>query len=77
MTEGMAVDPPWTKLSDIAKVLSLPTEASDGGTFFQAMGAAWSDEEETLRNFSETVGLADLGRKDLQGILRRRVECWR
>lgn len=77
LPEEIVVDAPWTRLSDIARLLSLPSETGDGATFSQAMAAAWSDGEDTLRTFVERVGWVDVSRSDLQGWLRRRVECWR
>ena len=67
---------PWTRLCDISRVLSLPGDGDDV-TFSQAMAAAWSDGDESLRSISERIGLVDLTRIELQGVLRRRIECWR
>ncbi|WVQ70105.1 uncharacterized protein L199_008330 [Kwoniella botswanensis] len=66
----------WRKLDDISKILALPTgEAKDKVTFAQAMASAW-DGEEGLKVFNERLGV-DMGREELQSVLRRRVECWR
>jgi hypothetical protein len=46
-------------------------------TFAQAMAAGWSDGGESLRMFLERAGVDGMGRQELQGVLRRRVECWR
>jgi hypothetical protein len=73
------VDPgaPWSRLSDVGKVLRLPTDNKQGEpTFAQGMAAAWSDGEESLRLFVDRVEV-EMGREELQGVLRRRVECWR
>ena len=67
-----AVKAPWTRLCDIAQVLSL----NDGEvTFAQAMAAAWSGEE-SFDLFVKRLGIK-MGRGDLQGVLKRRVDCWR
>ena len=73
LPENIIVNSPWTRLSDIGRILSLPSDA----TFSLAMAAAWSDSEESLQNLNERIGLVDVGRNELQGILRRRIECWR
>ncbi|WWD01416.1 hypothetical protein V866_008360 [Kwoniella sp. B9012] len=66
----------WRKLDDISSILALPTgEAKDKVTFAQAMASAW-DGEEGLKVFNERLGV-DMGREELQSVLRRRVECWR
>ena len=77
LPKGMSVDAPWTRLVDISRVLSLPTASRDLPTFSQAMAAAWSDGQEALQAFTQRLGLVDLNRADLQGVLRRRIECWR
>ncbi|WWC61139.1 uncharacterized protein I303_103718 [Kwoniella dejecticola CBS 10117] len=70
------IDVPWKKLENISRVLALPTgEAKDTVTFAQAMASAWAGEE-VLKVFNERLGVR-LGKEELQGILRRRVECWR
>ncbi|OCF54147.1 hypothetical protein L486_08343 [Kwoniella mangroviensis CBS 10435] len=66
----------WRKLDDISNILALSSgEAEDKVTFAQAMASAW-DGEEGLKVFNERLGV-DMGREELQSVLRRRVECWR
>lgn len=78
----MGIEAPWRLLSDAAKILQLPEVEREGTvyegevTFKQAMAVAWADGPESLRVFQERSGTR-LGRGELQGILRRRVECWR
>jgi hypothetical protein len=82
------IEAPWAALLNIAKVLRLSTEDHEQRkregekhegtpTFAQAMAAGWSDGEESLRMFLERAGVDGMGRQELQGVLRRRVECWR
>ena len=74
--DGGVIDYPWTRLSDIGRVLSLPTDGDTNATFSQAMAAAWSGGDDTLHTLSERIGLVDVSRTELQGILRRRGDCW-
>ena len=76
LSDGVVTAGPWMRLCDVGRVLSLPVEGDDV-TFSQAMAAAWSDGDESLRSISQRIGLVDLSRIELQGILRRRVECWK
>jgi hypothetical protein len=77
-----SVEAPWRSLSDASRVLQLPEHEREGKayegevTFKQAMAAAWADGEESMRVFQERSGTR-LGRAELQGRLRRRVECWK
>jgi hypothetical protein len=82
------IEAPWAALLDIAKVLRLSTEDHEqrkrqsekqeaAPTFAQAMAAGWSDGEESLRMFMQRAGVQGMRRQELQGVLRRRVECWR
>ncbi|WVQ81558.1 hypothetical protein IAT38_003682 [Cryptococcus sp. DSM 104549] len=80
------VDAPWKTLSDVSKLLSLPTSfegvnVKDGDnvgeapTFAQGMAAAWAAGK-GLVAFEERLGV-DLGKEEIQAVLRRRMECWR
>ncbi|WVW83112.1 hypothetical protein I302_105130 [Kwoniella bestiolae CBS 10118] len=72
----VSVGTSWKKLEDISRILALPTgEARDKVTFAQAMASAW-DGQEGLEVFNERLGVG-VERGELQGVLRRRVECWR
>ena len=44
-------------------------------TFKQAMAAAWAHGEESLKVFQDRAGVR-MDRGQLQGVLRRRTECW-
>ena len=69
---------PWTTLMDAGKLLSLRGENDKGlPTFSQAMAAAWSDGEESRALFCKRAGVENMDASEMQGILRRRVECWR
>jgi hypothetical protein len=82
---GAGIDPdaPWRRLVAISRILAIPSERSDAGvTFSQAMAAAWSDSEDGLETFWERLGVgreggAEMTRLELQGVLRRRGDCWR
>nr|ODN88505.1 hypothetical protein L204_06360 [Cryptococcus depauperatus CBS 7855] len=84
-TEGIwnvPYDAPWTKLVHVARILSLPTSSSltpesgnEEPTFAQAMAVAWG-ETVGLDDFERILGI-DVGRDELQRVLRRRLECWR
>jgi hypothetical protein len=76
----VAIDPPWSRLTAMAAVLALPSEADapagDAPTFSQAMAAAWGSAA-ALESLKERAGLRDLSVDEIQSLLRRRVECWR
>jgi hypothetical protein len=75
------VESPWRVLVDMGKVLSVPNDddVEDGGegvvVLSDAMAAAWSAGE-GLRDFNKRAGV-DYDARELQGLLRRRVDCWR
>ena len=72
----IAAKAPWKHLTDVGRILTLPTGVSgEDVTFEQAMAVAWSDGE-SYERFCERVDVA-LGKEELRMILRRRVECWR
>ncbi|ODO11585.1 hypothetical protein I350_00367 [Cryptococcus amylolentus CBS 6273] len=69
---------PWVKLEQVAVILSLPTSSSTEGnvpTFPQAMAAAWANDA-SAQAFGQRVGV-QTDRTELQGLLRRRMECWK
>ncbi|KIR53163.1 hypothetical protein I315_04199 [Cryptococcus gattii Ru294] len=74
-------DTPWNQLVYVSKLLSLPTSPSpqsendQGPTFSQAMAAAWADGS-SLVEFENRLGI-EMGKEEMQRILRRRMECWR
>ncbi|AAW41871.2 hypothetical protein CNBB3130 [Cryptococcus deneoformans B-3501A] len=74
-------DAPWNKLVHVSKLLSLPTaplpqsENDQEPTFSQAMAVAWTDSS-NLVEFEERLGV-EIGKEEMQRILRRRMECWR
>ncbi|ORX39873.1 TIP-1 family-domain-containing protein [Kockovaella imperatae] len=73
-----AIEYPWQTLMDAGRLLSLPEDDGKGtATFAQAMAAAWSDGEESRVLFCQRAGTSQMGSQEMQGILRRRVECWR
>jgi hypothetical protein len=73
------VETPWKRLEDIGKILSLTGENVDEGiTFSQGMAVAWSAEGgDDVRQFLDNVGVGEMSKVELQGVLRRRAECWR
>ncbi|GMK56795.1 hypothetical protein CspeluHIS016_0306350 [Cutaneotrichosporon spelunceum] len=73
---GVRTEAAWSHLADMAAVLSLPT-GGDGTspTFAQAMAAAWGSPT-ALENFTRRMGV-ELDAGEMQGLLQRRVECWR
>ncbi|OXM81277.1 hypothetical protein C364_01141 [Cryptococcus neoformans Bt63] len=74
-------DAPWNKLVYVSKLLSLPTaplpqsENDQEPTFSQAMAVAWTDGS-GLVEFEKRLGM-EMGKEEMQRILRRRMECWR
>lgn len=75
---NLKTDGAWSRLADMAAVLSLPTESEKEGdlpTFSQAMAAAWGSSE-ALESVQARAGVS-LDETDMQDVLRRRVECWR
>ena len=75
----VAIKLPWQWLWDAGRLLSLPIEQEGKGlpTFSQAMAAAWSDGDDSINALCERAGVCQMAKEDMQGILRRRVECWR
>lgn len=74
-----ALGAPWAKLEGAASVLALPTgDGKDAqATFAQAMAAAWGGEAASRKDFLARMGASAVGHDELQGLLRRRVDCWR
>lgn len=75
---NVKTDGAWSRLADMAAVLSFPAESEkegDGATFAQAMAAAWGSPA-ALDSVQARAGVS-FDTEDMQALLRRRVECWR
>ncbi|CAK9780171.1 hypothetical protein CC85DRAFT_270800 [Cutaneotrichosporon oleaginosum] len=73
---GTKTDAAWSKLAEMAAVLSLPSGGGgESASFAQAMAAAWGAPA-ALENLTRRIGV-EMGAEEMQGLLQRRVECWR
>jgi hypothetical protein len=66
----------WSQLLEAAKILALPRDLTPekATTYSQAMALVFGNEYERLK---ESLGLKETSLEQAQGIMRRRIECWR
>lgn len=83
----MVVEGPWRGLVDMGKVLAVrndsdvedhETQGEEGEVLLSdAMAAAWSGMDGgSLMEFNRKLGV-EYEARELQALLRRRVDCWR